>query len=384
MSSSASSSDDCESDDTEPLILDDVRYIQLQLGQALAQRQFRVQACHELAACLSRDVFSKPSKRCQAALAADALRAVEVCDRRPQSLEATQQVVKAAEKVLPQQKRSKIQAEFKRKMQSLARADRKNKEGSDAEDEAASDVPIPDSVMHIIFARLDPVSLACASCVCRSWHHLGNAPDLWDFWEQSSLFPRSAARTPEGQSKASAATFGRLLAEHPQAVLPFKTGRIMHGGKPGWLHPDATCHMFHSCMFQRQRRQLQQRQRQQEIQKRPEGDEKQEPRLDQAHLQQEQRRRRLKIRQDDLPLQLSIPGQCYPPSLYSRVAPCSVQQVIKWLASEDKGKKGWQSAGEDSSSSSSSDEGCSDAEDGNVETMRRRLINFLSRPRRRG
>eukprot|EP00983_Pelagomonas_calceolata_P135139 1162130-Pelagomonas_calceolata.AAC.3 len=46
----------------------------------------------------------------------------------------------------------------------------------------------------------------------RSWHHLGNAPDLWDFWEQSSLFPRSAARTPEGQSKASAATFGRLLA----------------------------------------------------------------------------------------------------------------------------------------------------------------------------
>eukprot|EP00967_Tisochrysis_lutea_P102052 scaffold153462_cov16-Tisochrysis_lutea.AAC.2 len=87
-----------------------------------------------------------------------------------------------------------------------------------------------------------------------------------------------------------------------------------------------TCRTFYLCMLQRQRRQLQQRQRQQEIQKRPEGDEKQEPRLDQAHLQQEQRRRRLKIRQDDLPLQLSIPGQCYPPSLYSRVAPCSVQQ----------------------------------------------------------
>eukprot|EP00983_Pelagomonas_calceolata_P135141 1162130-Pelagomonas_calceolata.AAC.5 len=88
-----------------------------------------------------------------------------------------------------------------------------------------------------------------------------------------------------------------------------------------------TCRTFYLCMLQRQRRQLQQRQRQQEIQKRPEGDEKQEPRLDQAHLQQEQRRRRLKIRQDDLPLQLSIPGQCYPPSLYSRVAPCSVQQA---------------------------------------------------------
>ncbi|KAF5838529.1 hypothetical protein DUNSADRAFT_2727, partial [Dunaliella salina] len=144
-------------------------------------RQFRVQACHELAACLSRDNFKRPSKRCQAAMAADVLSAVELCDRRPQCLEATQQVVKAAEKVLPQQKRSKMQAEFKRKMQSLARADRKSRgmsaESSDSEEGPVSDVPIPDSVMHIIFARLDPVSLARASCVCRCVLDVGQGLD---------------------------------------------------------------------------------------------------------------------------------------------------------------------------------------------------------------
>ncbi|KAF5829300.1 hypothetical protein DUNSADRAFT_16281 [Dunaliella salina] len=336
---SSESSSDHDSDENE-LVLDEVykRYLKLELRQALALRQFRVQACHELAACLPPDNFRQPSKRCQAAMAADALRAVEVCDRRPQCIEATQQVVKAAEKVLPQQKRSEIQAEFERKMQSLARADCKGKgmsaENSNSE-EAASDVPIPDSVMHIILARLDPVSLARASCVCRSWHVLGSAPDLWYFWEHTSLFPHTAARTPEGQSKASAASFGRLLAEYPQAILPFKTGRIMKFSKPGWLHPDATCHMFHTCMFQRQRRQLQQRQRQQEMQKRPEGEAQQQQQplnVGQAQQQQQQQekqqQRRVKIGQESSLVQPSIPGHCYPPSLYCYVTPCSIQQAF--------------------------------------------------------
>lgn len=72
--------------------------------------------------------------------------------------------------------------------------------------------------LHWVRRSARPCSYSAACNLCRSWRQQGSAPDLWAFWEKSTLFPRSVPRTPEGQA-ASAVTFGRLLAGE-QGPLP--------------------------------------------------------------------------------------------------------------------------------------------------------------------
>uniref|UniRef100_A0A383VJK2 F-box domain-containing protein n=1 Tax=Tetradesmus obliquus TaxID=3088 RepID=A0A383VJK2_TETOB len=279
--SSSSSSSSCDSssssdfsDDEHPS-LDAGRYQAADLQQGLRTRQFRLWAVRELHQVLAQG-WSSAGKKLQAAVLDDLMVAVQQPDSRPAVVEATAALLAVAKRVLPQQKRNQLVKQQRSAAVAASRASRKLADaGPDHECPAAAwceaddddDEPlvllgdVPAEVVRGILQALDPLSLAAAACVCRAWQELATDSSLWQQHLQR-IFPgasqqqqhrRRRQQQRQQQHLPGAATgtdssrvagmcslhkqFASAAHRHPSALLPWRSCRVLVGGRLQWMAP---------------------------------------------------------------------------------------------------------------------------------------------------
>ncbi|GFR43677.1 hypothetical protein Agub_g4785 [Astrephomene gubernaculifera] len=159
------------------------------------------------------------------------------------------QLVAAALRVLPKQKRTLVATAQKRAQVQLRRSIRRGGEvsGSEEEDGEAAVGPLPSlhdlptEVVESIFEHLGPVELARCACVSRCWRDLSRGADgawcaLLDLTFPGR--PHQAASQPAGPAGRAYRQFRLPAAGRPRALLRW-SGRVLAAGGPAWLSSDA-------------------------------------------------------------------------------------------------------------------------------------------------
>eukprot|EP00897_Mesotaenium_endlicherianum_P003040 jgi/Mesen1/2764/ME000170S01880 len=165
-------------------------YMTLQLQPAFLRRRDYAEACRELALLL-RKLYAAASKSLQAVLFDDTIVAFQ---RLPlmggsEQKAAAHLLLRAAEAVLPKQRRQVAALEFKQACLTWTRNYRRlygsggGGGGDETDDDDAADhagaAQLPLDVMHSVLRFLDAVSLARVAAVCSSFRHLAADERLW-------------------------------------------------------------------------------------------------------------------------------------------------------------------------------------------------------------
>ncbi|WIA30841.1 hypothetical protein OEZ86_000899 [Tetradesmus obliquus] len=248
-SSSCTSSSSSDFSDDEHPSLDAGRYQAADLQQGLRTRQFRLWAVRELHQVLAQG-WSSAGKKLQSAVFDDLMVAVQQPDSRPAVAEATAALLAVSKRVLPQQKRNQLVKQQRSAAVAASRASRKLADaGPDHECPAAAwvegddDEPrvvlgdVPAEVVRGILQALDPLSLAAAACVCRAWQQLATDSSLWQQHLQR-IFP-GASKQQQRRCQRQQQQQQPPGAGHPSALLPWRSCRVLVGGRLQWMAPGA-------------------------------------------------------------------------------------------------------------------------------------------------
>jgi hypothetical protein len=191
--------------------------------------------------------FSKEARRLAER---DAHAAVALCDGSAAALLALRGVARAAERVLPAQRRAALLREHRQRLVALARA----RDDGDGAAAAAPAADLPPECVAAIFAQLgDPIALARAACVCRAWRATAAADALWAplldlAWGGCAGAPPRAAAEAAGAGGAPAAApaagwprarFAALAADAGDWLAPWRCRRVLVAGSVRWATPAA-------------------------------------------------------------------------------------------------------------------------------------------------
>ncbi|XP_024518644.1 F-box protein At5g52880-like [Selaginella moellendorffii] len=153
----------------------EARYSSLRLGEALNRRCDYARACKELAVLL-KQAYGIAPKSLQAALFQDLLAAFRILQDHPWcsagDFSAASALLQASDSVLPKHKKGLAAGEFRKAAISLQRSSKNQSELDES-------CQLPVDVLVHVFSFLDPISLATAGCVCRSWNSEYKDANLW-------------------------------------------------------------------------------------------------------------------------------------------------------------------------------------------------------------
>ncbi|PNH08927.1 hypothetical protein TSOC_004519 [Tetrabaena socialis] len=252
----ASESDDSSGSGT---IVTVQRYSILRLGWALSTWEHNARAMRELRALFQHVYARKADKAMQAAMFDDLQTAVSQAERMGRLGPLLDQLIAAASRVLPKQKRHTVAASVKRAALQMRRSLRKGGDrgeecvDSDGSEDGADQAPKPSSlhdlpaeVVEAIFAHLGPVELARCECVCRCWRELSRgAEEVWRQLDELTFRRgptrrRRALPNPQPQQAAAPTAcqrFREAAAARPRALLRW-SGRALAAAGPAWLSSD--------------------------------------------------------------------------------------------------------------------------------------------------
>eukprot|EP00850_Spirogloea_muscicola_P011930 SM000076S21751 [mRNA] locus=s76:61850:63844:- [translate_table: standard] len=150
-------------------------------------------------------------------------------------------VLRAAEDVLPKQRRAAAVGEYAvAALRHQRQRPKRGAAGCDIEgDPGPSVVELPSDVVLHVFRLLDAPALSCATAVCRSWRGLASSEELWQHQYAATFGPLRAANaalamagcTEDGRSPGWACQ--RLLEDHgtvPGGHGDRKPGLVLVGG----------------------------------------------------------------------------------------------------------------------------------------------------------
>ncbi|KAG1660842.1 hypothetical protein FOA52_008953 [Chlamydomonas sp. UWO 241] len=215
----------------------------------------------ELAECLTEGYSTTTPKAVHQAMFNDVLLAVQTCDGRPACLKAVESLVKAAERVLPQQKRQQVLSEHKRTRVALAKRLRAQGlglrtraedcgscegSGSDGGDVGSQPPPLsleclPLDPLLLLTRHLDPLSLAALACSSVQMRGVALGSDAWHTWAHL-IFPSAAvAAEPTQAAGPGHSAWHRLFCEQAAAnaalVVQWHCRRVLVKGVPQWREP---------------------------------------------------------------------------------------------------------------------------------------------------
>ncbi|GLC45100.1 hypothetical protein PLESTB_001468200 [Pleodorina starrii] len=252
-------SDDSDSgsgnDDDDSGTLSAARYQQLRLEWALSTWEHNARGTRELQGLFERAFKKDAVKAVQAAMFSDLQTALHQAERMGRLDRTLDQLIAAAARVLPKQKRNLVIAAQKRAAVQMRRAARRgdtsggDSSGDEGEEACARDAALDDlplEVLDAIFAHLGPVELARCGCVSRSWRDLSRGADsvwraLYDLTFQrtaSAAAQRNPPSAPRDTATCAYYDFQRAAAARPRALLRW-SGRVMGPSGPVWLSSSA-------------------------------------------------------------------------------------------------------------------------------------------------
>lgn len=86
--------------------------------------------------------------------------------------------------------------------------------------------------------HLDPLTLGRAACVNREWRAAAADEALWVRHCTALLGCGTARRSqPQRAHSSHRQCFAATAAQHPELLLPWRTNRVLLGGRPAWLPP---------------------------------------------------------------------------------------------------------------------------------------------------
>mmetsp|Transcript_8955 Transcript_8955/g.19148 ORF Transcript_8955/g.19148 Transcript_8955/m.19148 type:complete len:302 (+) Transcript_8955:146-1051(+) len=215
------------------------KYKRVDMGLGLGTWSTRIWAMNELRICFEKVYKAHATKATQQELLKDLSLAVQSCDGRSSCKDALKSLVKAAEKVLPQQKRNQVAGEVKKKLLALSRQGRRA--GGDLEEEhqdVAADTTVqelPLEVVRLILERLDsPVDATSAACTCRCWCSIARNMRSWRQWY--ALLQRNIPAAGDTWTAAEwHRQFALFVQGRPALVLQWRSKRVLHRNNLYWV-----------------------------------------------------------------------------------------------------------------------------------------------------
>jgi hypothetical protein len=240
-------SDESSSDDEQSELL--FRYRQLGMRESSRHTTNIFQlAIQELEGCFSHLYTSKHATReLRTLLFSDALAMVEAafcCSRRQchPLHSAVTSMVRAAAKVLPQQRSKELPSLLKKKQIEHARRSKQASSAEDTENNAENDsldhtslLDLPSDCLGIILAHLDPISLASLEATCPKMHQA--SPLFEDAWRRHVI---GVSRTDQasGIEGRWGSQFKIMAVGNSEILSQWKYRRVLVGGRPKWAVPE--------------------------------------------------------------------------------------------------------------------------------------------------
>lgn len=248
MASKYNCEEDPGSDDSEHTIPNlDFRYGLLCLRESTSPPKIFALAMKELKECFQQLYLSKcSSKSLKSQLFRDAMHFVEaintqqptIHDRVALKLEVSS-MVKAAGKVMPNQRSRELSSLLKQCQITYSRD--KQKLGAvhtlEDESECLQLVDLPSDVLSSIMTHLDPISLAVLDSTCSRMHRAAD-DDAWKRQMQHHF--TEYARQSQGFGWKF--SFRQMAIRHPNNLVYWRYRRVLVGGSPQWAEPGEYMH----------------------------------------------------------------------------------------------------------------------------------------------
>lgn len=215
----ASSSSDSDDDDRKDKISHEV-YKTAGLDQALHRRLDYVRAVQELTALVR--LYSDLPKATQDQVVADAHTAASCCDGSTYHQQALNLLLMTIEQHFPRTKRLACIRDAKQA--GVLRAREQKKAAALCDESAVRWQDLPDEILLLVFAKLEPLDLSRASCACVAWDSLAGSNSLWQKFLPNACPASSAVRS----SKIS------FLGQPPIIVRKWRSRRQILNHKLSW------------------------------------------------------------------------------------------------------------------------------------------------------
>ncbi|GLI58766.1 hypothetical protein VaNZ11_000519, partial [Volvox africanus] len=226
------------------------RYQQLRLNWALTTWEHNTRAMRELQMLFERAFRKDAGKGVQLAMFEDLKSALHQAERMGRLDRTLDQLIAAAVRVLPKQKRTLVMSAQKRAVVQMRRSARRG-DGMEGNSETGPDDDgtcnraalddLPVEVVEAIFGHLGPVELARCTCVSRSWRDLSRGADtVWHalyeltFQGTASIVQHSLPTTNASAYRA----FQQAAAGRPRGLKRW-SGRVLGLSGPAWLSSSA-------------------------------------------------------------------------------------------------------------------------------------------------
>ena len=242
-------SDESNSDDEQSELLFRYRQLGMRENSRHTTNIFQL-AIHELEGCFLHIYTSKHATReLQTLLFSDALAMVEAAfccsqlQRQCHPLQsAVASMVRAAAKVLPQQRSKDLSSSLKKCQIEHARRSKQASREEDAENDAENDslehtsfLDLPSDCLGIILEHLDPISLASLEATCSRMHQA--SPLFEDAWRRHVLGV-SRMYQVSGIEGRWGIQFKNMAVGKSDMLSRWKYRRVLVGGKPKWAVPE--------------------------------------------------------------------------------------------------------------------------------------------------